>query len=296
MNSGLLTAAHRLNIPFYLVTTDLDSKTFLLGFDKIDREILKGFKASLPYERPEIVLQVFKHSILEPKDLVFSGFPVRPACQKEYTPEEIERFKSYFGMSPGKKIVTLVMGAIGSRTIFDHTKIIAKLQPSLCGGPFEVNICVGRNQKVQEKIVDWLLSEGGWFIQKRDERMSILMPNGTVLHVRGFTSELIQIMACSDLIVTKTGSCSVNEAVYLGKKILLDNTPLSAARYLWWEQFNVHFVKRHSLGAVFTQSEELYSLIPFLLHHVNLPAKKLQLPDFQTNIANLVSSAFPSVK
>jgi hypothetical protein len=76
----------------------------------------------------------------------------------------------------------------------------------------------------------------------------------------------------------------------LGKKILLDNTPLSTARYLWWEQFNIHFVKRHNLGAVFTHSQELFSLIPFLLSNVRLPSKSLKLPDFQTNIADLVSS------
>lgn len=290
MNPGLIIAAHRLKIPFFLVATDLDTATFLRGFDSIDRSVLEKFKMSVAYERPEIVLQIFKHSVLEPSDLVFNGFPVRPACQKQYSPEEIEQLKNYFGMSTGKKIATLVMGAAGSNMIFEHTKVIAGLSPALCGGPLEANICVGRNRKAHAKIADWLISEGGWVVQKKDQRTSILMPHGTVMHIRGFTEELILIMACSDLIITKTGSCSVNEAIYLGKKILLDNTPLSTARYLWWEQFNIHFVKRHNLGAVFTHSQELFSLIPFLLSHVRLPSKSLKLPDFQTNIADLVSS------
>ncbi len=290
MNEGLLTASDRLNIPYLLVPTDLDTQGFLLGFDKIKRDVLKRFKMAIAYERPEMVLQVFKHSVLEPTDLVFPGFPVHPACQKEYSLEETERLKSYFGHSSGKKIVTLVMGAAGSGTIFNHTKVIAKLSSTLCGGPLEVNICVGRNRKSASKIIQWLHKEGGWLVHKCAERTSLLMPQGTVLHIRGFTDEMINIMACSDLIISKTGSCSVNEAIYLGKKILLDNTPLSTSRYLWWEQFNVHFVKRHSLGAVFSQSEELHSLIPFLLNHVRLPAKGLKLPDFQSNIQNLVLS------
>lgn len=290
MNHSLLAAAHRLKIPFFLVATDLDTATFLRGFDKIEREMLERFKMSVAYERPEIVLQIFKHSALEPSDLVFSGFPVRPACQKTYAPEEIEQLKNYFGMAPGKRIITMVMGAAGSNTIFEHTKVIAKLSSSLCGGPLEANICVGRNRKAKKRIVHWLVKEGGWLVNKKDDKTSILMPNGSTFHIRGFTDELILIMACSDLIISKTGSCSVNEAIYLGKKILLDNTPRSPARYLWWEQFNIHFVKRHNLGAVFTRSDELSSLIPFLLHHVTMPAKALKLPDFKSNISSLVSS------
>ncbi len=97
-------------------------------------------------------------------------------------------------------------------------------------------------------------------------------------------------MACSDLIISKTGSCTVNESIYLRKKILLDNSPFSTAHYLWWEQFNIHFVKRHGLGSVFTHSRELISLIPFLLNQTDIPRQSLYLPDFQKNITNLVAS------
>ncbi len=289
INHGLVLATHKLNIPYLLLPTDLDTATFLRGFDRMDREVLKRFKMAMAYERPEMILQVFKHSVLEPTDLAFPGFPVHPACQKTYTPEEIERLKSHFGLASGKKIVTLVMGAAGSGTIFHHTQIIAQLSSKTCG-PIEVNICVGRNRKIQSKIINWLHREGGWLVQKNEERTSILMPKGTLLHIRNFTEELTLIMACSDLIISKTGSCSVNEAIYLRKKILLDNTLLSTARYLWWEKFNVPFVKRHGLGAAFTQSEELHSLIPFMLNHICMPAQALKLPDFHTNIQNLVSS------
>ncbi len=290
MNVGLLITAHRLEIPFFLLATDLDTSTFLNGFNRIGRRLLRRFKLSLAYERPELVIPVFKNSILKPHDIVFPGFPVRPACQRQYTKEEIDQLKSYYGMSEQKQIITMIMGAVGSKIILEHTQIIAKLPSTFFKAPFEVNICVGHNKKIFQKIVKWLLSEGGSLIQQKENCTSILMPGGNVMHIRGFTDELILIMACSDLIITKTGSCTVNEAIYLGKKLLLDNTPSSPSRYLPWEQFNIHFVKRHRLGAVFTNSDELSSLVPFLLSHVRMPEKMLQLPNFQTNISSVVSS------
>ena len=111
------------------------------------------------------------------------------------------------------------------------------------------------------------------------------------VHVREFTKEVVEVMACSDLIITKTGSCSVNEAIYLGKKLLLDNTENSSARHIWWESFNVSFVKKHNLGDAFNDLQELQTKARALLNQTTQsPAARgdFRLPSFEENLLSLV--------
>ncbi len=290
INDGLLTASHQLGIPYLLIPTDLDTSPFLQGFNQLDRKFLSRFQISLPYERPEIIWQVFKNSLLEPQHLAFTGFPVRPSCQHTYTKEEILELKKHSGMLTDRKTISLIVGAAGGNSIFEHTKNLANLTSDLCGAPLQANICVGRNRKVKKRIIDWVLSDGGKIIVKGEDYTSLSCRKGIILHIRAFTNEIIKILACSDLIISKTGSCTVNEAIYLGKKLLLDNSPSSTAQSLRWEQFNVHFVKRHGFGAAFSESDQLLSIIPFMLQNPSIGSKPFKLPDFQHNIRKLVSS------
>ena len=99
-------------------------------------------------------------------------------------------------------------------------------------------------------------------------------------------------MVGSDLIITKTGSCSVNEGIYLGKKLLLDNTDTSSARYLFWETFNLYFVRKHGLGDVFYHPSEMTTLVRVLLHEdLGHPVVSgtFEVPDFRKNIKQIVT-------
>ncbi len=245
INYGVACAAHRWDIPFLIIPTDLDGSTFLQGFPK--QLTHHRFKVALSYDDPEIKKKTFHKIGLRDDQLTITGFPVRPACLKKYSEEELETLRAKFNLFESHKIVTLIMGAVGGKMLLDHVKVLSKLDPRQHQLHLQMNICIGHNQKMGNKIRNFLLDQGAKFLG----RHTFLLPTGLVMHIRGYTKDLIELMAASDLIITKTGSCTVNEAIYLGKKILLDNTRRSSARYLWWENFNIPFVERHSLGYSF---------------------------------------------
>jgi UDP-N-acetylglucosamine:LPS N-acetylglucosamine transferase len=283
VNHGITLTAKKHNIPFLLLPTDLDTTGFLNGFNDLTKEDFPLFKLALAYNRPEMLVNVFKNSHLEPEDIVFSGFPVRPACQIHYTPELLNLLKEKFGMEKDRLTITLVMGAAGSNGIIEHAKVLSSFDSSL-----QINVCVGRNEKSKKALIDWVLSQGGRILDQGDNLAKLETKNGSLLLVRGYTRDIISLLACADLVISKTGSCTVNEAIYLRKKLLLDNSEHSTARFLPWEEFNVWFVKRHKLGASFCKSEDLRSLVPFILKEERGPPHNLTLPDFQANIRTLV--------
>lgn len=292
VNHGLITAAKKQGIPFLLLPTDLDVTIFLNGFDQLGKEDFPKFKLAIAYNRPELLINVFKHSKLEPDDLVFPGFPVRPACQLTCTQEQIEKQKEKFQMDKTQPAVTLIMGAAGSNGIVEHAKALCSINPRPDNWPIQVNVCVGRNNKAKTKLVEWLHRQGGKIFYNQAHLAKIQAKNGITFLIRGFTEDIIPLLACSDLVISKTGSCTVNEAIYLGKKLLLDHSKRSTSRFLSWEEFNIWFVKRHRLGAAFEKSEDLCSLVPFILQDTKSSPLNFFLPDFQTNIKTVVQEFF----
>ncbi len=278
INYGVACAAHRWDIPFLIIPTDLDGSTFLQGFPK--QPTHHKFKVALSYDDPEIRKKTLQKTSLSDDQVAVTGFPVRPACLKKYSPEELQDIRSKFNLFESHQTVTLIMGAVGGNMIFDHVNTLSKLDPRQHQLHLQMNICVGHNQKMGNKIRNFLLDQGAKFLG----RHTFLLPTGLVMHIRGYTRDLIELMAASDLIITKTGSCTVNEAIYLEKKLLLDNTSRSSARYLWWESFNIPFVQRHSLGYSFSDNEQLLMLIPSFLKYPERPHQKLELPNFEENI------------
>jgi UDP-N-acetylglucosamine:LPS N-acetylglucosamine transferase len=296
INDGLLLAAKQHQIPYLLLPTDLDVTMFLSGFEKLSREDLSLFKLALAYNRQELLVNVFKHGTIEPQDLLFPGFPIRPACQKNYSPEEIIVLKQELGMLTDRPTITLVMGASGGNAIVSHALEIAELHVLPDGKKIQVNVCAGHNTKSKNQIIHYLKNHGGKILTEERGCTTVESREGILFLVYGFTTEIIKILACSDLVISKTGSCTINEAIYLGKKLLLDYSEHSIAKYLFWEEFNVWFVKRHHLGAAFCKSEELRSLIPFMLKEDQHLAPKFTLPNFQSNIQMMVSSLISPIE
>jgi processive 1,2-diacylglycerol beta-glucosyltransferase len=215
-----------------------------------------------------------------------TGFPVKPACLHKYSNQEKERIRTAFMLSDSHKTVTLIMGAVGGTLLYNHVKSILQLNPKAHGINIELNVCTGKNKKIGNKIAQLLRSEGALLLTSG----AYLLPSGLLIHIRGFLPNLAELMAVSDLIITKTGSCTVNEAIYLEKKIILDNTERSSARYFEWEEFNVPFVEKYGLGLSFSDSLQLPMLIASLLKYPEYPKIPLERPHFEDNLRALVQS------
>ncbi len=297
INSGIAKALQKKKIPFLILPTDLDTSTFFIGMTP------KQFKAddkiafAIPYDDPDLRKKGLKNPAIPKDKIVISGFPVRGECQKTYSPEGIKLLKLKHGLTEDHLSVTLILGTSGNRMLLEYTQELAKLSNSDFSRPLQLNICVGKNEKIRQAILAWLLKEGATLLKETPHFTTLKAINGLIFHVRKFTKDLIEIMVGSELIITKTGSCSVNEGIYLGKKLLLDNTDTSSARYLFWETFNLYFVRKHGLGDVFYNPSEMTTLVRVLLHEdLGHPVVSgtFVVPDFRENIKQIVSKMLSS--
>jgi UDP-N-acetylglucosamine:LPS N-acetylglucosamine transferase len=293
INSGIAKALQKRKIPFLILPTDLDTSTFFAGMTQKQFHDDDRIAFSLPYDDVDLRKKGLKNSPIPQDKIVISGFPVRGACQKQYSPEAIHLLKCKHGMRDRHLSITLILGTTGNRMLLEYTQELAKLSNADFSLPLQLNICVGRNEKIRKTILQWLLDQGGSIVCENTVFTTVKAKNGLLFHLRKFTKDLIEIMVASNLIITKTGSCSVNEGIYLGRKLLLDNTDTSSARYLFWETFNLYFVRKHGLGDVFYQLSEMTTLVRVLLHEdLGHPVVSgaFPLPDFRENIQKIVTN------
>jgi len=259
INYGIACATSRYKIPFLIMPTDLDGSTFLDGFPQETTGL--NFMLSLPYDDQQVLETTLQKRVVAAHQIQIGGFPVRPASCHTYTLQQQKQLRANFHLLDGHKTVTLIMGALGGNLIVDHVRALLRMNPALHGLAVEINICTGDNQKVGKKVEKLLHKQGA----KEAREGSFVLPSGLVLHLRGYLPNLIELMAVSDLLITKPGSCTVNEAIYLGKKVIVDNTKHSTARCLPWEAFNISFVEKNGLGSSFTDCRQLPMLVLSLL-------------------------------
>ncbi|MBS0626613.1 MAG: hypothetical protein JSS09_00190 [Verrucomicrobia bacterium] len=293
VNGGIARALQKRQLPFIVLPTDLDTSTFFIGMKKNQFKPEDKIAFALPYDDEDLKKKGLKNAAIPHEKIVFTGFPVRGGCQKKYSEGQVALLKMKHGFYGKKFSLTLILGASGNRRLLQYTQELAKLMNEDFSQPLEISVCVGRNEKIRQVILKWFLEKGGVVIKETTAFTTVQTTNGLIFHLRKFTKDIIEIMVCSDLIITKTGSCSVNEGIYLGKKLLLDNTNTSSARHLFWETFNLHFVRKHGFGDVFYQISEMTMLIRALLredmgHPVISGA--FSVPDFKNNIIKVVSN------
>lgn len=283
VNSGIASATQKWDIPLIILPTDLDGSTFLYKFPS--KMLFSNVKIALAYDDQDIRKTTFEKTSVGEDRVVITGFPVRPKCMRKYTPSDIAHFNRKHNLFENFQTVTLIMGAVGGNLIFEHAKTLAEFDPRPHNLSLQINICVGQNNAIAAKIRSYLIEQGATPLS----HSTLMTPYGLVIHLRGFTKDIIEIMAASDIIITKTGSCTVNEALYLRKPVLLDNTPKSTARHLWWENFNIPFVEKHGLGHAFKDPRQLHMLIPSILKYpIGKEGRKLEFPNFERNIFKLV--------
>ena len=87
-------------------------------------------------------------------------------------------------------------------------------------------ICTGRNDKLKKDL----------------EKIKLHASNS--ITILGFTEKISDLMAISDLIVTKPGPGTINEAIAMRLPILIDNVDTS----LFWERANMDMVIKYGVG------------------------------------------------
>jgi processive 1,2-diacylglycerol beta-glucosyltransferase len=247
-NGALCEACRKLNIPFWIIPTDIELKTFFIGLKpKYLEENL--VKLGLAFE--DQVKQALDYGFK--KDNIFEvGFPVKKACVKQYSDKEVSKIKADLNIADQRRVITITLGAAGTSMFFKIAKEISKLDFR----DLEILACAGRDKRSWRKM-EAFLSKTAVLEKEKENCLIYRLASGSRLHLFGFTKKLPEIMAISDLIVAKTGSLSVNEAIHLNKYLLLDHTLNSSSRILYWERPNIKFVKSINKGEGFKSRRDL---------------------------------------
>lgn len=217
INGATLEACKKLGIPFLLSPTDLDSTYFLCGIQKPSYE---KFLYTIPFEDDNI-RAIIKPAHIPDSQVVVSGSLVRSGFLKTRTTQEKEVIKKTWQIPIDKPIILILLGAQGSNKII---KIIKQLTAIKI--PAHLLICIGKSRNLEKTIE------------------AISFPFHITYTILGYNNHMPDLMAISDIFITKAGSCSFAEALYLDLPLLIDTTH----KVLAWELCNVDFMEQHGFG------------------------------------------------
>ena len=260
-------AARKCGIPYLLVTTDNDLTNWVLGLEKIKHP---SFKVSIGLDHA-LTKGLLKNRGIPDESIELTGLPVHPAFLEEKNEQVI---KEEIGIPLNKPVVTIMMGGAGGKGAYSYAKELQKVN-----FPLHVVICTGNNTVLYQKMQDLAKLEG-------DVSFSILK----------FMNKVADLMQVSDLLITKPGPGTINEAMLRKLPILVDNTNST----LSWERTNLDFITRAGLGQVLYSTEEVKKWVPLYLHdkevkkNVLKAYEKLETPVFDENIQKLLDSMLSS--
>ena len=245
INNIILDAAQELHIPFMMVPTDLDLNMYLRN---ITNPTYKQFKICLPFDDEQII-QPVKHANIPEDQIAIVGAPLKPDF---FEIKNKFLLKIKLAIPINKPVIMILMGAQGSDIENYTAQLITLTQPA------HLLICVGKNDASKQAVA------------------ALSIPEHITMSVVGFTERISDYMAVADLLITKSGTLSVCEAIYMHLPMLLDAT----STILPWEKFNHTFIKEHNFGDSITSYNMIEPMISALLSDKN------RLMEYKKNLKN----------
>ena len=231
VNSSILAVTKQRNLPFIVIPTDLDATTFINGF-KGDN--YKNLYFTLPFDN-ELIKQSIEAANIPSHNVCVTGFVLRPDF---FELKDIARIKKDLNVPEGKPVIMLMMGAVGSDVAYHFTQELSKMKQ-----PAHLLVCTGRNEKLRKKIA------------------TLPLPDHISMTLIGFTQKIAELMAVSDLFITKSGTVSFCEGMYMNIPMLLDAT----STVLEWEKLNHQLAKDHDFGTSVKSHEQVRHVVESLI-------------------------------
>jgi len=229
INAIIADAAKEHDVPVLLLPTDLDATTFVRGVRRADYD---KFHIGMSFDDDAIRDTIIPSGVPSERIHVV-GFPVRSAFLQSDRERVTRRarVRRELEISKKKPTIMVLMGALGSTAMVTCAKQLAHLER-----PAHIIFATGRSEHLR-KDLSW-----------------VKMPSHVTTTVLGFTNRIADYMAASDVIISKSGSVSVCEAIYAQLPIFLDST---TSDVLVWERFNHHFVYENGLGATIASPQKV---------------------------------------
>lgn len=247
-------AARKNDIPFLLITTDNDLRNWAFEMERIKHQQMKvTIGADLPTTRDLLLKKKVPGNAIET-----IGLPLRPDFLSQ---KDENKILEELHLPTNKEIVLIMMGGVGGDIAYEYAKKIGGMNLGA-----HLVVIAGRNNKL-----------------KKDLEQLKLHPSNT-LTAFGYTNRISDLMAVSDLVVTKPGPGTINEAIAMKLPMLIDNTDIS----LFWERANVDIVLKYGIGQRIKKFSQVKDLIGSYLKNadtkeksqnsfVNVPANQFHL-------------------
>jgi processive 1,2-diacylglycerol beta-glucosyltransferase len=220
-------AARKNEIPFLLITTDNDLKNWAFEMERIKHPQYKvTIGSDLATSKGVLIKKRIPESIIETV-----GLPLRPEFIAQKNREKI---LSEFHFPTNKEIILIMMGGAGGETAYKYANKVGRMNLNA-----HLVVIAGRNNKLKKDL----------------ERLE-LHPSNT-LSAFGFTDRVSDLMAVSNLLITKPGPGTINEAIAMKLPMLIDNTDIS----LFWERANVDIVLKYGIGQRVKNFQQLRGML-----------------------------------
>lgn len=260
VNGITARVAQKANIPFWVIPTDLDASLFMYQVLRPQNDQLF---VNCIFDN-EMIKKTLRDAALKPQQYTYAGMPVREQFLQKYVKADI---KKKHRVPEGKPVVMLMMGGRGMQDTLRIANELMQLEK-----PVHLLLCIGNQPNLVEPL------------------NALKRSSGVTISIIEFTPHIAELMAISDLFVTKSGGQSVCEALYMGLPMLIDATSPA----MDWELLNRTFVQKHELGALVKRISKLVPMVQELLDNPEQLAEwreniqALQLPDPRNSIRKKV--------
>lgn len=261
LNSALADVSVQLKIPFLLIAPDINIRTYFTEKLPVD-----NFYCTIPFS-DEFCWKTAIRCGVDPHTIMTTGFPLRLDF---FEPKDRPAIRKQFEIPAGKPIVMILMGGVGSSKVVKYVRKIIKMDKAC-----HLIVCIGKKESIRRTL----------------ERMK---KSGKVsLSIIGFTRQISDLMAVSDVLISKPGATSLSEAIQMELPVILDNTSTT----LEVELLHLDFIKKNKLGVVVNKFSELESALDFMLntdnnHGIRQRMKKFGHADFPKKIKDILCHIF----
>lgn len=184
--------------------------------------------------------------------LVFTGNPVRENLLRELSPKE--EAIQYFGLNPAKKVVLIVGGSLGARSINN-----AVLQ----------NI-----EFIAQSGVDFIWQTGAIYYKKIQEELNKNTPEN--LHIHEFISRMDLAYSSAAVIISRAGAGTISELCLVGKPVVLVPSPNVAEDH---QTKNAMALVEKEAAVIIRDNEIGEKLFPEVLRLINDEEKCIRLSE-----------------
>lgn len=244
-NAAALEAATNKGLPFLLLAPDFDISKYFVG-----RDVQLPCPTTIPFNDEALVTKATGAGLAS-TDLKLYGMPLRKDFFEKKNlvaiKEQLKKEKEPINIPDGRKVVMILMGGAGSKKVSWYVQqVIKSADIGAIAEPVHILACVGRDKVLANKL-------------KREIK---LPENGNVsMSVVGFTERISDLMAVSDILITKPGPATLCEAIQSKLPVILD----TSSGVLDWEHAHVDFVKRHELGLIVEETTDPVDVISTMI-------------------------------